>query len=126
MVAVLMEERDWLHERLCRWADWARCPEPGHVGTSEGYMRERLDHAHEGEPTAEIEITDKAVGRMRVSRPDYWPVFARFYLNPAALSTYEISLQIGHHEERVKAMLRQSQMLVGHNIFKLEKVDSAV
>jgi hypothetical protein len=120
-VVVQMPERDWPHSRLVRWANWARCPEPGSVGTSEGYLREPTAPGHEGEPTAEIEVTDKAVARMWVERPDYYRVFAMFYLSPSELSTYEIARHVRHNVTRVEAMLRQARMLVGHKIRLLER-----
>jgi hypothetical protein len=87
-------------------------------------MRERLDTAHDGEPTAEIAITDKAVAQMWIDRPDYKKPFNLFYLNPTELSEGEISDRVGHNEERVRAMLRQARMLVGFHIVQLEKVAS--
>lgn len=82
-------------------------------------MRERLDHAHDSEPTAEVEQTDRAVARMKVARPDYWKVFARFYLNPTELSVYEIAIELKYTTDRAEAVLRQAKMLVGYHLHKL-------
>jgi hypothetical protein len=120
MAAVPEQEDGWLHARLSRWAAWARCPMPGAEGTAIGYLRERLDHAHDTQPTEEIAVTDKAVAQMRVKRKDYWRVFADFYLNPGEPSEYEIARQHNYPTERVTAMLRQARFLVGHYIFRLE------
>lgn len=124
MVAIAREviERDWPHARLLRWASWARCPSPGGVGTAEGYLRELTAPGHDGEPTPEIAVTDKAVAKMWVERPDYYRVFSMFYLNPTELSAYEIARLVRHNVDRVEAMLRQSRMLVGHHITRLEKM----
>jgi len=103
-----------IHDRCLAWGHWARCAQPGAEGTSEGYLRQRLDHAHEGEPTEEVAETDKAVARMRVARPDYWKMFARYYLNPTELSEYEIAIEIGYNVQRVEATLRQARIMVGY------------
>jgi hypothetical protein len=89
---------------------------PGAEGTSEGYMRERTDQAHVGEPSEEVAETDKAVGKMRVQRAQYWRIFARYYLNPTELSEYEIAIDLGHNIEFVEATLRQARMLVGYHL----------
>jgi hypothetical protein len=109
------EPRD-IHMRCVSWGHWARCAMPGAEGTSEGYLRQRLDAAHPGEPSAEVAETDKAVARMRVARPDYWRFFARYYLNPTELSEYEIALELGYSLERVEATLRQARILVGYHL----------
>lgn len=109
-----------VHMKLVAWGRWARCAMPGAEGTAVGYLRQRLDHAHEGEPTPEIELTDRAVARMKVLRPDYWGVFARYYLNPSELSEYEIAEETGRTMERVTAMLRQARILVAHHMHTLQ------
>lgn len=120
-LAVEIEDKDWPHARLLRWAAWARCPVPGAVGTAEGYMRELTAHGHEGEPTPEIAETDKAVAKMYVERPYYKRVFNFYYLNPTELSYYEIaSLLAGMTEARVEAIVRQSKMLVGYHLRRHE------
>ena len=107
------EPRD-IHDRCLAWGAWARCVLPGESTTAEGYLRERLDHAHEGIPSPEVAQTERAVARMKVSRKAYWPVFARYYLNPTELSEEEISRLLLIPEPRVNAMLRQARMLVGY------------
>lgn len=109
----------WVHNLCVEWANWARCAEIGLVSLSEGYMRERLDKAHDTEPSQLVALADKAIARMFVKRPDYGRVFKRYYLNPTELSEYEIGLQVGHNEARVKAMLRQSRFLVGYYLTEL-------
>lgn len=115
------EPRD-IHELCVRWGRWARCAEPGADGTSEGYLRERIDHGHESEPTAEIALTDKAVGKMKVQRKDYWRPFARYYLNPTSLSEEEIAALLAMPTMRVNAMLRQARILVGYHLHQLRQV----
>ena len=83
-------------------------------------MRERLDKAYEGEPTEEIAITDKAVAQMYISRPDYKPVFNRFYLDPHELSEVEIARECGISLEMCEARLRQAEIFIGHRIHKME------
>jgi hypothetical protein len=85
-------------------------------------MREVTAKGHEGEPTPEIEETDKAVAKMYVQRPDYKKVFNRYYLTPAELSYYEIALALGGwwNEARVEACIRQSKMLVGYYLKGLQ------
>jgi hypothetical protein len=121
MAAVLkqVDSRDEpreIHSRCVSWGQWARCAMPGAEGTSEGYLRERTDQAHIGEPSEEVAETDKAVAKMRVQRPDYWKAFSRYYLNPTALSEYEIAGDIGYSIERVGAMLRQARILIGYHL----------
>jgi hypothetical protein len=108
------EPRD-IHERCLKWGNWARCSMPGGEGTSEGYLRERLEPGHESlEPTPEIAETDRAVAQMYLKRPDYQKFFKRYYLNPTQLSEYEISNETGASIERVNAILRQARILVGY------------
>jgi hypothetical protein len=124
MSAVMREGvkgREWPHDRLVEWANWARCPLPGAEGTSEGYLRERTDQAHPGEPTAEIVITEKAVGKMYVERPHYTKAFNMYYLTPTEVSEYEISLRLFQPIERITAILRQARILVGHHIYNIER-----
>jgi hypothetical protein len=125
-MSALMTRRRWsatgkdepyeIHERCVEWGHWARCAQPGAEGTSEGYLRQRLDPAHAGEPTPSVAATDRAVAKMRVQRREYWKTFARYYLNPTALSEYEISLEIGHSPAHVEAVLRQARILIGYHL----------
>lgn len=123
-VAAEVEDRDWPNKRLLDWGRWARCAVPGDGSSAEGYLRERLDHAHDTGATAEIAETDRAVARVKVSRKDYWKVLARYYMTD--LSEYEISLEIGHNIDRVSAMLRQAKMLVAHHIGLLQRASESV
>lgn len=107
-----------IHKRCVDWGHWARCAQPGAEGTSEGYLRERTDQAHVGEPTEEVAATDIAVAKMRANRPDYWKMFARYYLNPTELSEFEIAGEIGFSLERVEATLRQARILIGYHLHK--------
>ena len=109
------EPRD-IHERCLRWGSWARCAQPGAEGTSEGYLRERLDHAHESEPSPEVAETEKAVAKMAVQRADYYRAFKRYYLNPTQLSEDEIADELRMSLERVNAMLRQARILIGYHL----------
>jgi len=112
---------DEIHERLVTWAQWARCAEPGREGTSEGYLRERLDPAHDGEPTPEIQETERAVATMKLARPDYWRYFAGFYLTPPeGRSEYEVSRSTGQPIERVREILLRCRRMVGYNIDRME------
>lgn len=111
------EPRD-IHKRCVTWGQWARCAQPGAEGTSEGYMRERTDAAHAGEPTEEVAATDRAVAKMRAQRKDYWKFFSRYYLNPTELSEYEIAGETGFSIERVEATLRQARILIGYHLHK--------
>ena len=107
------------HKRLLAWGLWARCPAPGECSTAEGYMRERLDHAHIGEPTDEVAATDRAVAQVRIDRRDYYRVLARYYMTDR--SEYEISQELRQPIERVTAVLRQARMLVGYLILQTER-----
>ena len=121
-VRALERQRDEtkdIHDRCVKWGDWARCPAPGAEGTSEGYLRERTDAAHAGEPDEEVQETEMAVNAMRIQRPDYWPAFKRYYLNPTALSEEEVADDLGFTVERVNAMLRQARFLVGFRLHQL-------
>ena len=111
------EPRD-IHHRCIKWGNWARCAMPGAEGTSEGYLRERTDQAHMGEPDEEVAATERAVAKMRVQRKDYWSAFARYYLSPTELSEEEIADELGFSEERINAMLRQARILVGYHLHK--------
>lgn len=110
------DEPRHIHKRCLDWGQWARCAQPGAEGTSEGYLRERTDQAHAGEPTEEVAATDRAVAKMRAQRQDYWKFFARYYLNPTELSEFEIAGELGFSLERVEATLRQARILVGYHL----------
>lgn len=110
------DEPHEVHERCVRWGAWARCAQPGAEGTSEGYLRERTDAAHAGEPDAEVQATEIAVNGMRIDRPDYWSAFKRYYLNPTELSEEEIADELGYSPQRVNAMLRQARILVQYKL----------
>ena len=130
MVARLREEpkRDEpreIHDRCVRWGAWARCAQPGAEGTAEGYLRERIDHAHDSEPTEEIVETEKAVAKMRAQRADYWSAFARYYLNPTALSEEEIAHELGRRIDLINAQLRQARILVGFYLLQSSGGDSS-
>lgn len=112
------EPRD-IHDRCVEWASWARCPAPGGGSEASGYLRERTESEHAGEPTAEIALTDRAVARMKVQRKDYWRAFSRYYLNPTSLTEEEIADDIHLPAERVNAMLRQARILVGFHLHQL-------
>lgn len=109
-----------IHKLCIQWGAWARCALPGADGTSKGYLRERVDKAHEGEPTAEIALTESAIARMKIQRQDYWRYFARYYLNPTQLSEFEISNETNTPLERVTAILRQARILVGYHRYRLQ------
>lgn len=110
---------DWPHDRLIDWGLWARCPSPGEGSTAEGYLRERLDHSHDSEPTLEISVTDKAVAQVRIQRRDHYRHLARYYMSDR--SEYEISQELRQSIERVTTMLRQARFLVGHIILQIER-----
>lgn len=122
----MTDEPREIHLLMLAWGRWARCPAPGAEGTAAGYLRQRLDHAHDGEPTPEIELTEKAVAKMRAARPDYWSVVARYYLNPSQLSESEIADEVGYNVQRVAAMLRQARILVGHHLHALQHLPGLI
>jgi hypothetical protein len=113
------DEPQDIHKLCVAWGRWARCALPGADGTSQGYLRERIDHAHAGEPTPEIALTEQAAAKMRVERKDYWAAFARYYLNPTDLSEEEIADMLEMPLHRVTATLRQARILVGFHLHKL-------
>jgi hypothetical protein len=115
------DEPKAVHKKCLEWAAWARCARPGAVSNSEGYMRERIDPAHAGEPTPEIALMDKAVAQMYVERQDYKRVFDRYYLNPTALSEEEIADELGLKPQLVNAMLRQARILVAFRLHQLKR-----
>lgn len=115
-VGLTKDEPQDIHKRCLAWGNWARCAMPGAEGTSEGYLRERTDQAHIGEPDEEVAETERAVAKMRFQRRDYWAAFARYYLNPTELSEEEIADDLGFSEERVNAMLRQARILIGYHL----------
>jgi len=114
------DEPQAIHKLCLEWASWARCAEPGAVTQSDGYLRERTSPGHPGEPTPDIALTDKAVAKMRILRRDYYKYFSRYYLNPTAISEYEIHRQTGTPIERVNAILRQARTLVGYQRHRLQ------
>ena len=117
-IGLRKDEPREIHYRCVKWGNWARCAMPGAEGTSEGYLRERTDQAHIGEPDEEVAETERAVAQMRSQRRDYWAAFARYYLNPTELSEEEIADELGFSEARINATLRQARILIGYLLHK--------
>lgn len=111
-----------VHERCVEWARWARCARPGAEGTAEGYLRERTAPGHAGEPSPEVALTELAVAKMYVERPQYKPAFDRYYLNPTELSEEEVADLIHYTVERVNAILRQARILIQQKLLQLERL----
>lgn len=108
---------DEIEARICRWASWARCASPGQESLSEGYLRERTDAGHDGEPTEEIVRTERAINGMRLSRPDYWRYFKRYYLTPpSGLSEYEVSRDTRQPLERIREILDRCRKLIAYDL----------
>lgn len=109
-----------LDQRLESWANWARSPQMGSTGSVVGYLKERIDKAHDIDMTDEIAITERAVARTKIEDKAYWRVISRYYLG--RLSCVEISLQFYTSEHGIKSLLLQAKSRIGDHIATMDSM----
>ena len=117
----------WISERLEQWSDWARGnpltskqtnPLADMMRRAAGDVPGRdLDVPYE--MTIEIELTDKAVGRLREQNPRYKRVIMKYWMGHAPVHEIAHEMRIG--EEIAKLMLMRAELQVGRNILTLER-----
>ena len=117
----------WISERLGQWSDWARGnpltpkqtnPLADMMKRAAGDVPGRdLDVPYE--MTIEVELTDKAVGRLRDQNPRYKRVIMKYWMGHAPV--HEIAHEMHVTEERAKEMLMRAELQVGRNILTLEE-----
>ena len=109
-----------LEQRLERWSNWARSPQIGSTGSTVGYLKERLDKAHDIDMNDEIAITERAVARTKMEDKAYWRVIARYYLG--RLSCIEIALTFHVSEHGIKRLLLEAKGRIGDHIATMEQI----
>jgi len=109
-----------LDERLERWANWARSPSMGAPLSVVGYLKERLDIAHDSaEMTDEMVVTERAVARTKMEDKAYWRVLARYYLG--RLSIVEIALFFHTSEDGLNRLFLEAKGKVASHIYDIEQ-----
>ena len=117
--AALLSTKE-LDQRLERWANWARSPSMGAPIGVVGYLKERLDIAHDSdEMTTEIAITERAVARAKLEEKAYWRVLARYYLG--RLSIVEIAMFFHTSEDGTKQLFLEAKGCVAGHIYDIER-----
>lgn len=108
-----------LHERLERWAVWARGPSIGGSGGAIGYLRERLDPgADSDEFTDEVMVTERAVARTKLEEKAYWRVIAKYYLG--RMSIAEIAPIYHVSEGSLERLFAAAKSCVRRHIYDIE------
>ena len=115
-----------LHDRLERWADWARSPDIGSIGTEVGYMQERLAPAADSaQMTTEIETTERAMARTKMEDKAYWRVIEGYYLKRRSIIIMSLFWHV--HEKSLKRLFDDAKGRIGGHIFDIENgVDNAI
>jgi len=133
----LSDEPDWVDERLIEWAPYVRGGPHGVDGGSAGYLRERLEREFDSSyMPPSVEITEKAVARVRVERritmpdwlrmkdagqdpiSDWFRVLILYYV--VHYGEAEIASRWGRTEGFIKMLRKQAKGRVGTHILALE------
>ena len=98
---------DEAHQLLEEWAAWAREPMGGFGNSGlEGYMREKLDHAHDSaEMTPRIERAEKALAMVKAQNRIWLKVIKKYYLarrGPAEIAS-ELRMTHGYVRDLLKS-----------------------
>lgn len=118
---------DWVQERLKQWSDWARGnrlistqnhPLANMMRIAAGEIPGRdLDIPHELIP--DIEITEKAIARLRLYNRQGKRLIMRYWLGHVPL--FEIATELRVSDRRVKELLHRAEYQLGREILKLEE-----
>jgi hypothetical protein len=117
----------WISARLGQWSDWARGnpltpkqtnPLADMIKRAAGEVPGR-DLSIPYELTIEIEMTDKAVGRLREQNPSYKRVIMKYWMGHSPI--FEIAREFRVSESKAKEMLMRAELQVGRNILTLEQ-----
>jgi hypothetical protein len=116
----------WVEERLRQWSDWARGnqltnnqqnPLAAMMRIAAGEVPGRdLDVPYDLIP--QIEITEKAIARLREQNPRYKRVIMRYWLG--RVPVFEIATEFRTDDRRTKEILHRAEAQVGRNIIMLE------
>ena len=117
----------WVGERLRQWSDWARGnqltkpqtnPLADMMRIAAGEVPGRdLDMPYD--LTLEIELTDKAVARLREQNPKYKRIIMRHWMGHVPL--FEIAADMRSSELRARELLGRAELQVGRNIMVMEQ-----
>ena len=117
----------WVEERLKQWSDWARgnqltAPQTNpladmmRIAAGEVPGRD-LDVPYDMLPS--IEMTDKAVARLRGQNPKYKRIIMRRWMGHVPI--FEIAIELRCDDIRAKELLGRAELQVGRNIILLEQ-----
>ena len=106
---------------LCEWALWNRDGHGG-VSSSEGYLRERLDQAHDGNPPDEVERTEKILAKLRLEGwfQTHWRVIKHYYLG--GKSVEETYRSIERTEGFTRLLLKEVTDMIADRVRGLTEV----
>jgi len=116
----------WVEDRLKQWSDWARGNQlvPKQTNPLADMMRiaagevpgRDLDIPYDLIP--EIEITEKAIARLRAQNPKYKRLIMRYWLGRVPI--FELATELRCDDLRAKELLHRAEFQVGRNIIVLE------
>ena len=69
--------------------------------------------------TPELEVTEKAIARLKVQNPKYKRLIMRYWLGRVPL--YEIAAEYHVDDERIRWMLWRAEAQVGRNMIEIEE-----
>lgn len=117
----------WIVVRLQDWSDWARGssltkkqgnPLADMIRRAAGEVPGRdLDIPYD--MTIEVELTDKAVGKLRGQNTRYKRIIMRHWMGH--IPVHELAHDLMCSEDRTKELLLRAQLQVGRNILMLEE-----
>ena len=116
----------WVEQRLRTWSDWARGnqllstqgnPLAAMMRIAAGEIPGRdLDVPYDLTP--EIEVTEKAIARLREQNPRYKRIIMRYWL--AHVPLFEIAGELRVDDRLAQEILGRAHSQVGRNILMLE------
>lgn len=115
-----MDANDWVHFRLVDWAEWAMGGFDGGYPKRSPFVVDRIQNDRGFiEISPEIEMTDRAVARVRIEKRWKWRVIQMAYLGRKG--DKEIALSLGKSLKVVRQMLWSAKSAVGRQIMVLER-----
>lgn len=118
----------WVEDRLREWSDWARGhqftkrqmnPIAAMIRIAAGEIPGR-DLSVPYELTRSVEITDKAIARLKKENARQKRIIMRYWLGRVPL--YEIGAELRVSDERAKEMLMRAHLALGRHILELESL----
>ena len=117
---------DWVQDRLTEWSNWARSNSLGHnqqhplasmMRVAAGEVPGR-DLTIPYELTTSVEITEKAIARLKRENRLYKRFIMRYWLGRVPI--FEIAVESKMSDIRAKEILHRAEYAVGRHILALE------